>query len=82
MSYVDWVIWYLYDLLIINYSVQLSNELNTLVQKFSEHFHDAWAQRKMEAGWTFGDRFDDHQKINDRIRPFATLDNYQKEAYR
>ena len=62
--------------------MQLSNELNTLVQKFSEHYHDAWAQRKMEAGWAFGDRYDDHQKINDRIRPFATLDNYQKEAYR
>ena len=52
------------------------------MQKFSEHYHDAWAQRKMEAGWAFGDRFDDLQKVNDRIRPFATLDNYQKEAYR
>ncbi len=52
------------------------------MQKFSEHYHDAWAQRKMEAGWTFAERFNEVQKTNDRLRPFASLDNYQKEAYR
>jgi hypothetical protein len=52
------------------------------VQKFSEHFHDAWSQRKMEAGWSFGERFNEPQKTNDRLRPFATLDNVMKEAYK
>lgn len=26
-------------------SVALNNDLNTIVQKFSEHYHDAWASR-------------------------------------
>ena len=34
-------------------NIALTNELNTLVQKFSEHYHDAWAQRKQEAGWAY-----------------------------
>ena len=64
------------------FSVQLTNELNTLVQKFSEHYHDAWAQRKQESGWSFGDRRDEQHKVHDRLKPYAMLDNYQKETYR
>ena len=26
--------------------VQLTNEMNTLIQKFSEQYHDTWAQKK------------------------------------
>lgn len=26
-------------------SVALNNDLNTIVQKFSEHYHDAWASK-------------------------------------
>lgn len=31
--------------------VTLDNDLNSIVQKFSEHYHDAWASRKLEYGW-------------------------------
>jgi ryanodine receptor 2 len=35
--------------------VNVTNELQTLIQKFSEHYHDSWASKRMDAGWTFGD---------------------------
>ena len=62
--------------------VGLTNELNTLVQKFSEHYHDAWAQRKLEAGWTYGERRNHEQRKHDRLKPYSMLDNVEKETYR
>lgn len=56
--------------------------MNTLVQKFSEHYHDAWAQRKQENGWTFADHTNREQKKHQRLKPYPMLDNYEKETYR
>jgi hypothetical protein len=53
-----------------------------LIQKFSEHYHDAWAQQKMEAGWTYGERRDESQKKHSRLKPYSMLDNFEKETYR
>ena len=62
--------------------VQLTNELNTLVQKFSEHYHDAWAQKRQEAGWTYAQERNDDQKWHNRLKPYSMLDNIEKETYR
>ena len=67
---------------IVTDQVQLTNELNTLVQKFSEHYHDSWAQRKLENGWTFAEHRNNDQKKHDRLKPYGILDNFQKETYR
>ncbi len=53
-----------------------------MIQKFSEHYHDAWAQQKMEAGWTYGERRDESQKKHSRLKPYSMLDNFEKETYR
>ena len=63
-------------------SVQLTNELNTLVQKFSEHYHDAWAQKKIESGWAFGEQRSDETKKHDRLKPYGMLGEFEKETYR
>jgi ryanodine receptor 2 len=62
--------------------VQLSNELVTLVQKFSEHYHDAWASRKMEAGWIYAEVMSPELKRHRRLKPYNLLDNFEKETYR
>lgn len=60
----------------------MTNELNNLVQKFSEHYHDAWAQRKQEAGWTYGDVNNPAQKKHPRLKPYGALDNMEREEYK
>lgn len=62
--------------LIIFYSVNLDNDLNSIVQKFSEHYHDAWASRKLENGWVYGEQFNDVNKAHPRLKPYMMLSEY------
>lgn len=57
-------------------SVALNNDLNTIVQKFSEHYHDAWASRKIENGWVYGEGWSDSQKTHPRLKPYNMLNDY------
>ena len=57
-------------------SINLNNDLNTIVQKFSEHYHDAWASRKLENGWVHGDQYMDSQKSHPRLKPYNMLNDY------
>ncbi|GBP39010.1 Ryanodine receptor [Eumeta japonica] len=63
-------------------SVALNNDLNTIVQKFSEHYHDAWASRKIENGWVYGESWSDSQKMHPRLKPYNMLNDYEKERYK
>ncbi|KAL3202675.1 hypothetical protein MRX96_012071 [Rhipicephalus microplus] len=62
--------------------IQLSQDLNNIVQRFSEHFHDAWAMRKLERGWQYGERWNDEAKTHPRLKPYNLLTDYEKERYR
>lgn len=57
-------------------SVTLNNDLNSIIQKFSEHFHDAWASRKFENGWVHGDAWSDSNKAHPRLKPYHMLNDY------
>ncbi|XP_043499298.1 ryanodine receptor isoform X4 [Polistes fuscatus] len=63
-------------------SVVLNNDLNQIVQKFSEHYHDAWASRKLENGWTYGEQWSDVNKTHPRLKPYNTLNDYERERYK
>ncbi|KAL0274261.1 UNVERIFIED_CONTAM: hypothetical protein PYX00_006731 [Menopon gallinae] len=63
-------------------SIVLNNDLNQIVQKFSEHYHDAWASRKLENGWTYGESWSDTNKTHPRLKPYSTLNDYEKERYK
>ncbi|XP_034937910.1 ryanodine receptor isoform X2 [Chelonus insularis] len=63
-------------------NVVLNNDLNQIVQKFSEHYHDAWASRKLENGWTFGESWSDANKTHPRLKPYSVLNDYEKERYK
>lgn len=52
------------------------------MQKFSEHYHDAWAKRRFENGWTFGEAFSEETKHHPRLKPYHMLTEYERERYR
>lgn len=58
------------------FSVVLNNDLNSIVQKFSEHYHDAWGSRKLENGWTYGEQWSDSQRTHPRLKPYSMLNDY------
>ncbi|KAK7790957.1 hypothetical protein R5R35_007854 [Gryllus longicercus] len=63
-------------------NVVLTNDMNNIVQKFSEHYHDAWASRKLESGWTYGEQWSDSNKTHPRLKPYSMLNDYEKERYK
>ncbi|CAJ0957143.1 unnamed protein product, partial [Mesorhabditis belari] len=60
----------------------LNNELNTMVTKFAEHFHDSWASRKVEKGWTYDELYSRPQQNHPRLKPFAQLKDFEKAYYK
>uniref|UniRef100_A0A4D5R9V0 Ryanodine receptor 44F n=1 Tax=Scolopendra viridis TaxID=118503 RepID=A0A4D5R9V0_SCOVI len=62
--------------------VQLNQDLIHMAQKFSEHYHDAWASRKFENGWTYGEPWSDETKTHPRLRPYSNLTEWEKERYK
>ncbi|XP_023248075.1 ryanodine receptor [Copidosoma floridanum] len=63
-------------------NVALTNDLNQIVQKFSEHYHDAWASRKLENGWTYGEQWSDINKTHPRLKPYSMVSDYERERYK
>lgn len=63
-------------------AVQLNNDLNTIVHKFSEHYHDAWGQRKLENGWQYGEAWSDVNKVHPRLKPYSLLNDYVSNILR
>ncbi|XP_032596734.1 ryanodine receptor isoform X11 [Drosophila grimshawi] len=63
-------------------NVHLDNDLNSLVQKFSEHYHDAWASRRLEGSWTYGEIRSDNDRKHPRLKPYNMLTEYERERYR
>ncbi|KAJ8959410.1 hypothetical protein NQ318_022100 [Aromia moschata] len=65
-------------------SVVLNNDLNNIVQQFSEHYHDAWASRKLENGWQYGESYSgwEGNKTHPRLKPYVMLNDYEKERYK
>lgn len=56
--------------------IQLNNDLEALVQKFSEHYHDAWASRRLESGWSYGEIRSDNDRKHPRLKPYNMLSDY------
>ncbi|XP_050722291.1 ryanodine receptor-like isoform X2 [Eriocheir sinensis] len=62
--------------------VHVDEDIQDLIKKFSEHYHDAWASRKLESGWTYGETWSGEEKLHPRLKPFNMLSDYEKERYR
>ncbi|KAK0411652.1 hypothetical protein QR680_005766 [Steinernema hermaphroditum] len=62
--------------------VELRSDLATMTGRFAEHFHDSWASRKLEKGWTFGDFYSREKLTHPRLKPFGLLKDYEKAFYK
>ena len=40
-------------------SIQLPEELNSLVEEMSKNVHEVWAQTRIAQGWTYGEERND-----------------------
>lgn len=56
--------------------MQPDQDIQDLIKKFSEHYHDAWASRKLESGWTYGETYSIDQRLHPRLKPFSMLSDY------
>lgn len=63
------------------HNVELNSELRRLAQRFSEHFHDAWASRKLDRDWTYGEQYNFKNKTHPRLKPYALLTRHERERY-
>lgn len=58
---------------------QLPDFLQTMLEGMAENVHEAWARQKMEEGWTFSETHDPLLKKHPSLKPYAELDESQKE---
>jgi hypothetical protein len=56
--------------------IGLPSDLSAMTNKFAEHFHDSWAARKIEKGWTHGELYSRREMTHPRLLPFRTLKEY------
>ncbi|KAL1245625.1 Ryanodine receptor [Trichinella spiralis] len=63
-------------------NVQLSVNLQNLVQRFAQHFHDSWASRKLEKGWRNDDIYSRTNCTHPRLKPFGMLKEFEQNFYK
>ena len=59
--------------------VQLSDELNALVEIVAKNVHEVWAQSRIEHGWSFGVERNDVQKKHPCLLPYENLTEEEKD---
>ena len=58
--------------------IQLSEELNILVEQMAKNVHEVWAQNRMEQGWTYGEERSDALKTHPCLIPYEELPEVEK----
>lgn len=58
--------------------IQLSDELNGLVEAMAKNVHDVWAQSRMEQGWTYGPERNDALKHHPCLVAYEELPEVEK----
>lgn len=59
-------------------NIQLSEELNNLVEAMAKNVHEVWAQSRMEQGWTYGQERNDQLKQHPCLVTFEELPEVEK----
>ena len=62
-----------------NSGVELSADLNGLIEMLARNNHDLWAKRRMEEGWRWGPRKDETKKETPLLIPYEELPESEKE---
>lgn len=58
--------------------VQLSEELNMLIEQMAKNVHEVWAQSRMEQGWTYGPERSDALKLHPCLVAYEDLSETEK----
>ncbi|MBQ2363762.1 MAG: Ryanodine receptor Ryr [Bacteroidaceae bacterium] len=58
--------------------IQLTEELNVLVEQMAKNVHEVWAQSRMEKGWTYGEERNDTLKHHPCLVPYEELPEVEK----
>lgn len=59
----------------------LDLDLRQLARRFSEHYHDAWASRKLDRDWQYGEQYNFKNKIHPRLKPYSLLTQFERDRY-
>lgn len=59
-------------------NIQLSEELNGLVEAMAKNVHEVWAQSRIEQGWTYGTERNDQLKHHPCLVPYEELPEVEK----
>ena len=58
--------------------VELSEELNELIDEMAKNVHEVWAQSRMAQGWTYGEERSDALKQHPCLVPYEDLPEVEK----
>jgi hypothetical protein len=59
--------------------VELSSNINELVERLAENNHDHWALKRLEEGWRYGPKRNDSAKEHPDLVPYAELPESEKD---
>ena len=59
--------------------IQLSDELNGLVEAMAKNVHDVWAQSRIEQGWTYGPERNDERKEHPCLVEYEQLPDSERD---
>lgn len=60
-------------------SIQIPEELKSLVEEMSKNVHEVWAQTRISQGWTYGEERNDAGKKHPCLVPYEELSEEEKE---
>jgi RyR domain len=58
--------------------VQLSTDLQELIELLAENNHDHWARKRIDEGWRYGPKRNDSKKEHPDLVPYAELTDSEK----
>ena len=59
--------------------VNLSDDLQLLVEQMSKNVHEVWAETRIRQGWTYGEQRSDELKTHPCLIPYEELPEEEKE---
>ena len=59
-------------------SIELPQELDSLVEEMSKNVHEVWAQTRIAQGWTYDAERNDAQKKHPCLVPYEELSEEEK----
>ena len=59
-------------------TIQLSAELNYLVEAMAKNVHEVWAESRISQGWTYGPERNDQLKHHPCLIPYEELPEVEK----